>query len=394
MRFLTTIICLFLLAGCASTTGMQDAPTISKAYFAGVSFSGEYKDYEKLYPYSYAVAHKTDAKGNIVDRIFREKLANVNNPNVEFSLQLGDTQTMDAVALSFAINMENVTVSKISGNDYKLVLNIFAEILIFDFSQKKAINSYPVSYQYVSVFNHEPSKREILSIVEGLYLGNNPDVKTNILDLATDQLKTLTIKGKYGNRLKVTDVSFGEDINTMLQKSNNPTDMYKTIIAQSFSKYLTANQGVAVLPYTKGQTIGSKMAARFVNGDIYNLEIPTSDFGIEINVDKFKTAQRKQANTTYHAFFTYCRIKLLQPDLNKVYMDLPLRGAEGTMLFSGQEPDLRASYTETLMNLFDNFSKNVTEIDDDWIAKSIAPDNIKKAKKEFSEFDKIIRKCK
>ena len=151
-----------------------------------------------------------------------------------------------------------------------------------------------------------------------------------------------------------------------------------------------------MLPYTKGQTIGSKMAARFVNGDVYNLEIPSADYVFNIDILNFKTlTDNAQSKTTQtQGFFAYTNIEMLQPDLNKKYMDSKFRGTEHVILLKGQQPALRLSYLETLMNLFDGFSQNISEVNDEWYEKTFHPATFDKMEKEFEQVHEIVNRCK
>ena len=331
-----------------------------------------------------------------MDTIFVKKLKTLNNPSLNVLTSLGNTESADALAMSLAIDLETVSVSQISSTQYKLVADLYTQILVFDFNEKKIINSYPINLQYITLFDHKPAQREISAIFEGFYTGENPEVKTNLFDLAIEKMNNIQIKPKYGNRLKVNRVEISPEAKKILSSLGQQEDNFKTIIAQSFSRYLVDNQQVAMLPYTKGQTIGSKMAARFVNGDVYNLEIPGADYVFNIDILNFKTlTDNAQSKTTQtQGFFAYTNIEMLQPDLNKKYMDSKFRGTEHVVLLKGQQPALRLSYLETLMNLFDGFSQNISEVNDEWYEKTFHPATFDKMEKEFEQVHEIVNRCK
>lgn len=392
MKYIKLFVAVLLLSSCASQgikTTKYQAP--QNVYFAGVSFTGDFKDNALNYPYSYDISKK-----KALDTIFVQKLKTLNNPSLNLLTSLGNTETADALAMSLAINLETASVSQVAASQYKLVADLYTQILVFDFNEKKVINSYPINLQYITLFNHKPDKKEISTIFEGFYTGENPEVKTNLFDLAIEKMNHIQIKPKYGNRLKVNRVEVSPEAEKILSSLKQPKDNFKTIIAQSFSRYMVDNQQVAMLPYTKGQTIGGKMAARFVNGDIYNLEIPSADYVFNIDILNFKTliddAQSKTTKT--QGFFAYTNIEMLQPDLNKKYMDSKFRGTEHVVLLNGQQPALRESYLETLMNLFDGFSQNITETNDDWYEKTFHPSTFGQIKNEFKQIRTIINRCK
>lgn len=392
MKYIKLFVAVLLLSSCASQgikTTKYQAP--QNVYFAGVSFTGDFKDNKLNYPYSYDIS-----KNKPLDTMFVKKLKTLNNPSLNVLTSLGNTESADALAMSLAIDLETTSVSQISSTQYKLVADLYTQILVFDFNEKKVINSYPINLQYITLFDHKPAQREISAIFEGFYTGENPEVKTNLFDLAIEKMNNIQIKPKYGNRLKVNRVEISPEAKKILSSLGQQEDNFKTIIAQSFSRYLVDNQQVAMLPYTKGQTIGSKMAARFVNGDVYNLEIPGADYVFNIDILNFKTlTDNAQSKTTQtQGFFAYTNIEMLQPDLNKKYMDSKFRGTEHVILLKGQQPALRLSYLETLMNLFDGFSQNISEEDEEWYEKTFHPSTFEKVEKEFEQVHEIVNRCK
>lgn len=360
-------------------------------YFAGFSFSGSFKDNKINYPYTLSLSKKIP-----LDSILASKLKTVNNPSIELLTSLGNTNNADALAVSLALDLETVNISQLSEKSFKVIIDLYFQILVFDFSEKKIINSYPINLQYITLYDHEPTDREIRSIFEGFYTGSNPDVKTNIFDLAVEKMNQISIKPKYGNRIIVGHVDLTNAAKKILSDLKQPEDNFKTIVAQSFSRYMVDNQNIAMLPYTKGQAIGGKMAARFVNGNVYNLTIPEADYLFNIQIKDFKTLSdtSQSATTTTQGFFVYTNIEMKQPDLNKVYLDDKFRGSETVVLINGQKPNLKLSYMETLMELFKGFSLNISDKDNDWYEKAISPDQYDIIEEKFEKLNKILQKCK
>ena len=394
MKWIKLLCLTIFLSSCAAGNVQQSpkvtAETTQNVYFAGLSFTGNFKDNKLNYPYSYEIAKKLP-----VDRLFVEKLKNVDNPSLNLLTSLGNTDEADALAMSLSIDLETVNIAK-TAEKYKVVIDLYAQILVFDFNEKKIINSYPINLQYITFFNHNPSKKEIQAIFEGFYTGENPEVKTNLFDLAVENLNNAQIKPKYGNRLAVSKVVVSDKAKKMLTEMKQSEDNFKTITAQSFSRYIVDNQNAAMLPYTKGQVIGSKMSARFVNGDVYNLEIPAPDYVFNIEIRDFKNLSDNAGSSTteLYGFFVYTKIEMMQPDLNKKYMDSKFRGFDEVVLMKGQKPNFLLSYQETLMNLFNNFSKNISDTDDEWYEKTLHPSQYDIVEEQFEQVNDVINSCK
>lgn len=392
MRIINVLLVVFFLVSCASNNIQSTyEQTVQDVYFAGISFSGNYKDNKKNYPYSYEISQRLP-----LDTIFNEKLKGIQNPHINLLKSLGDAKSGQAIALSLAIDLETISVTPYENGKYKAVADLYAQLLVFDFQEKKVINSYPVNVQYITLFDNKPTITDISKIYEGFYTGNNKDVKTNLFDLAVKKLNTVVIKARYGHRLKVGKVNISSRANKKLKKLHQDKDNVKTVVAQSFSKYMVDNQNIAMLPYTKGQAIGGKMAGRFINGDIYNLEIPEADYLFDISIKDFKKYRNTtQSNTTdILGYFVYTNIKLIQPDLHKTYMNNKFRGTGTAIVMKGQRPDGWPAYLETMMNLYNNFSKNITETDDEWYENTFPPEKFSKVKEEFKDIKEILNHCR
>ena len=138
MKYIKLIIAVLLLSSCASQgikNASYEAP--QNVYFAGISFTGNFKDNKLNYPYSYDIS-----KNMALDAIFAKKLQTLNNPHLNVLTSLGNTESSDALAISLAIDLETVSVSQISSSQYKLVADLYTQILVFDFPYKFAIHYF------------------------------------------------------------------------------------------------------------------------------------------------------------------------------------------------------------------------------------------------------------
>ena len=92
---------------------------------------------------------------------------------------------------------------------------------------------------------------------------------------------------------------------------------------------------------------------------------------------------------------SYVRIKLIQPDLDKVYFDEKFKNGLNVE-FSKRATKNKESfewifYMDSLKILFDEFSKQTIKIDKKWLKSS--SDN-KKIHKLFKKVNEIYDKCK
>ena len=126
--------------------------------------------------------------------------------------------------------------------------------------------------------------------------------------------------------------------------------------------------------------IGAKMKQQFVNSDvIYDIELPKPDFNINITVRGFKKVLAKKSDVNNIYFWaSFLNLKIYQPDLNKVYMDDDLKNVIKKSIPS-QIQDVNDWYKFyiTTYELFDDFSLNINNPDDEWLKNVNDSENFK-----------------
>lgn len=213
--------------------------------------------------------------------------------------------------------------------------------------------------------------------MQGLLTGELPEIEVSFLDVAVQRLASTVVRPRYGMRLKVRTVDIDQrglkSFSALGGTTSQICSLYALLLTRSFVDRLN----VAMLPYTKGQAIGSKMTGRFVDGRAYQLSIPDGDYVIDLHLLGLKTLSQdnEDGKTFNQAFFVFLGIHIEQPDLGKVYFDQPMRGTGTALLLKGQKPGLSASYLETSAALLDGFAECLRDENDDWIAQNISPTN-------------------
>ena len=349
-------------------------------YFAGVSFTGNFSDRNANYPNSYALS----ANGRL-DKAFVAELQNHQFENLVLETALGESShASDAISASLSIDLETVSTSYAKGIGYKTVADIYAQVLFFNFDTKKIISSLPINQQYITVTKNKPTSKEIRKIFESMIFGTDPRVKKSLLVLAAEKLEKAQVHSEYGVRYKVRNVEFANPARETVRTFSVTPEQFKTITAQMLTRSLVDNLQVAVVPYTKGQTIGAKMPARFANGDAFTFELPPADYAFDLKFHKFETA-RNTSNRALdsEAYFVFTNIRFEQPDLQKKYIDRNFRATATNTLVKGQKSDPQVVYLETIFNFFEGLTKNIEDADTEWLKTVVHPDNVSETRKQL-----------
>jgi hypothetical protein len=361
--------------------------------YGGFSFIGNHSDNKLLYPHSVDLLRElNDKKVPLLEEALLLKVSEVERDDVNFIIgRQKDYRSGNTVTMAFAVDWENVAIEKI-GDIYKIVIDLHAQILLFDYGEMKVIGSYPVAIQIRDATDLAPNYDYVHSIIRSLYLDDSYGI--NIFDEFVKRLVDVPVKLSFGQYLQVGNVVIEDKaIKHMPSRDMENVQAFQTLVAQNFGKYLSLNQNVSLLPYSKGEAIGNKMALLFSNGDVFNLTIPEPDYGIDIAVRGFKKAKvgENHAKVVW-AYGSYLRITVVQPDFNKVYLDIPFKNvAIKEIPVSQTIVDDWSAFQESLFAFFYHFTVQVSSPSKKWVMKATKE---KDAKDQFTAFNKILKKAR
>ena len=364
-----------------------------KIFYSGFSFSNLYESNLTLVSYSSELIKEIDNQNglNIISSTLLNTINNSNFLNIDLdteNLLNFDKYPDNAVVMSVALQHEEFTQEyNYNSKTYVGFYDAYFQILFYDFSNKNLIASIPYDFEIQILSNEKLNKNQIQSRIKDFYLNDKP------FDLLEQKINQFSIKQKYDRRIGITNVNIEdrafEVMPADLKKYQNAI---KNLIAQTFSKRLSMNHNIAIVPYMEGQSIGNVMKLRFVQTDeVYSIQLPDPDYHININLKGFKKVLAKTSDVEdLFLYGSFLDFKILQPDLNKVYFDHGLRGVTKIKIPKGQSEinDWR-KYYYNMEILFDNFSKNITKQDKKWL-KETTKNNIKKDLKNLKQLiDKV-----
>ena len=369
LLFILLILC---INGCAAPQKAQrPTPPIveeelaqrHRIFYAGFAFISDYENIGQNFKHSFRLSRERESGSGlpVLENALRSRMSHVKTGNMSVVVsELGQMNKGEGLAMAFALDNETVSIEKIREN-YKLVIDLGAQILFFDFDGMKVIGAYPIAIQFIDILTHRPSDKEISQRIRDLYLSRRHNL--NIFDEFKKRLATIFIKPKFSSSIGVSKVWVEERAYPFLPPGyRKNSDSLNTFLAQHFSKYLSSNQSVSILPYSKGHAIGKKMAARFSDGRVYMLKIPEADYEIELTLRGFKKKRHDQTTIgSSWLYGAYIRLKIWEPLLPKVYMDKELVYAVTKIVPATQTmvSDWPA-YQEALFSLFDSFTKEVS----------------------------------
>ena len=203
----------------------------------------------------------------------------------------------------------------------------------------------------------------------------------------------LRIRPHYNCHIKVSRLTLHPDVSRRLREQNLDPTSYTNQMAQYVEMFISTYQGIPLIPYTKGEAIGGKMTARFVNGNIYELAFPSPDYIIETRIGPFKLIKSEKPNYTQYGFASFIRFRFYQPDSGNVYMDSIFRNIPivtvdksfGIVLDQWQE------FQKSVRSLLVQLSKQISIRDESWFSRSTRGDNLSE---RMEKIESILEKCR
>jgi hypothetical protein len=310
-----------------------------------------------------------------------------------FDLKLNELATTDnenSLAFTLALQNELTSIEKI-GDNYKLLIQIDAQLLFFNYNTMTIAASYPVRIQLTDVKSSFPSEDAIQKRYRKVLLEST---SINLFEEATKTLSTINLQSSYANTIQVVNSNISDKAFELASDKSIQYRRYLTeYFAQSFSQALSTNQSISVLPYIKGHAVGNKLAGRYANGGVYSLDVPEPDYAIDLNVMAFKRQlySEEVAGKSY-IYASQAEFRFYEPFTNKTYFQEKLfNGATKVIPASQTSIDHWPAYQESLLVLFDKVTFQLDKPNKKWLKKHSGNHNNFNA---FKSLKRIIEKCR
>jgi hypothetical protein len=362
----------------------------STVAFAGFAYAGNANTIDSRYKFSRRYENHLITKGSDINASLRQLLS---GRKYRFGLNMtdnADAKGDEALVTALMVTGETISEERF-GSIHKLLIQVRAQTLIFDFKDKKIRRTYPLSFAYLDVLDHSPTDTEIDDRVAIAYEGAQG--KPGILSRYAEALTAATLPVTGELFLQITNVSIAPDAQAAVPPEiSTVPGAAESWLADHFDEALNSKAGIPLFPYTKGYAIGNVMAVRLGDAD-FNLEIPTPDWEISITltgVRKVKYAENA-AGTSY-VYGAYATIKLSEQGGTRTALDAQFKNGEVKAVPSSQSyvDDLPA-YNDSVRGLFDKLSQVLGGQDLPWLkSAAITPDIDKQIKLARG----VLQQCK
>jgi hypothetical protein len=359
-------------------------------YFAGFAYTGNAADVKSTLPVTSRVL---DADGGAaLNASLKTALTGRSYPGYVLVFDhLGNVADgNNNTALALSIDRETTSVEQI-GNQYKVLVELATQALFFDFSEKQVLGAYPITLQSIDVMSHAPARADLDRMMRRLITGTDA---MSLVPAFASRLASIALPNAATRRLRVMRVDVLPEALKMAPAAYKTSpDRLAAQAAHEFGKFLAENQHVALLPYSPGNAIGGAMAARFADGRVYQLTIPDADYAIVLTLRGFKRIdQPGTAIGKAIVYGAFVDIGVSEPLSGKSYFNHQVKyGATKVVPVTQANVDDWAASYETLLLLFDDFTRAVGKPDASWAATHLGDRN---ARTDLTKLKELIDQCR
>lgn len=356
-------------------------------YFAGAAFTSGVQAALQSMPVTDRVLGQSGLA--IVNQQLLKALAAV--PPKHISLEYSELASLDgstnATVLAAAIDRETVLIERI-GSQHKLLYEVAVQALFFDFRDKQVRFSIPITIQRIEVFDEQPTHEQVNAVASRALLSTET---ASVASALASALENVTLPSAASRRLRLVDVSVSEAVRERLPGFAQLVDA--GVVGHEASKLISAQWHLGLLPYQSGQAVGGAMAARFADGRVYNLTIPTPDYRIVLRLDDFRSRILKETPAFRQQLFgAYFTIQVDEPLSGTAYFDQALRqGSTKTIPTTQGSVDDTSAYYETLLTGIASFAQAATDAASPWLPQQVDERAVSKQMKSLSELIALCR---
>lgn len=371
---------------------LAKATSTPNVYFSGVAFTGNASDIPSEFPHLSRAIDST-MNGRINAQI-RDLLKHHPTKLKVLFDQLGSIDdAAQSTALALGLDRETTSVVKI-GDVYKVRLEISMQLLFFDFKEKQVLGGFPVIMDYIDTKSTAPTEEEIQNDFNQMVMGS--DRQHSIADEFVAELALVSVPSPSSKHLRVSSVELDPKAREYLAHYAPTVDanILKGQLAQEFGKYLATNLNLSILPYASNQALGGSMAARFVEGEAFQLKIPEADYSISLAVAGFKKVEQGHNNVSKgYLYGAFVDLAVTEPLSGKVFFSQRIKqGAVESVPVTQANTDDWAAASDTLRLLFNNFTLALSNPAEKWSASALPSGST--PQKEFNALRGLVQSCR
>jgi hypothetical protein len=358
--------------------------------YAGFAYAGNANDITSRFKYSKRYEARLQGQGTDISSKLRQIVIGGHYPfelNSSATMELKGDETL---VTALAVTGETIS-EETFGSVHKLLVQIRAQAMIFDFQSKLLLRAYPLSFAYLDALDHAPSDAEIDERVAKVYEGDQG--KDGILVRYREALAHTTLPRNDALFLQITSVTIDPDAAPGIPPAlSQQRGAAETWLADHLDEALNTYAGVPVIPYSVGYALGNVMQVNLGNSN-FNIKFPEANVQVSVELTSVKRVQYAQNNVgASYIYGTFATIRIAaqgsaRPTLNASFKNGEVKAVPATQ---GYVDDLPA-YNDSIRGLFNKLSDELGGKDSPWLKSATSAPDIAA---QLAASRGLLQKCK
>jgi len=361
---------------------------------AGLAYSGSASTISNRFPYTQMYEEQRKVAGAPIFQEIYQGINKSGSENISIKPQIDELKGKDqALVTALVLGSETVSIEQF-GQLNKLMVLIRGQAMFFDFKSMNIVRSYPISFAYVDLLDHTPSKMEILERVKLVYEGAND--KPGLINRFVNTVAKAKLPRQVSRYVQITEVQIKPDaLNVLPDYIKSEPGAVETWAADLVGEAISTRAGIPIVPYAKGYAIGNVMSLRVSDGAVWELKLPKPDYEMSVEFSGFKKVKfsEVEGGATSFVYGAYSGIKIQEPLTGKVFLEAPLKNGETSVIPASQKyvddfPHFYNALNLTFVKLAQILDGKV---DEKWIKSATSVKNIDQ---QISQTKELIKLCK
>ena len=274
---------------------------------------------------------------------------------------------------------------------HKLLVQIRAQAMIFDFQSKMLLRAYPLSFTYLDALDHAPSDAEIDDRIAKVYEGVQG--RDGIFGRYVAALSHATLPRNDGLFLQITNVTIDADVKPAIPEAlSQYRGAAETWAADHLDEALNSYAGVPVIPYSTGYAVGNVMQLQLANSD-FSIKFPEPNVEVSMELTGVKRVPYAQNSVgTSYIYGAFAIIKIATHDSTHATLNAQFKNGEVKEVpVTQQYVDDLPAYDDAIRGLFDKLSEVLGGKDTPWLKSATTTPDIKA---QLFATRGLLQKCK
>jgi hypothetical protein len=275
----------------ASTVEARQNATVANAptaIFAGVGYLASLSGVPKLFPYTWQIDSLAELSGDGLSRRFFRSLEKA---GVHLS---SDLAPRPGIAFALAFDGETTLRERLA-NHGRVVVEISAQLLAYDFSEQQVLAAFPVFIDRVDIIPDAMVTGYETRMRDTLFQLVTSEDRPSLLSLAAASYSRLRVRDGLPCKIQVEQVTLDSSVRRIRVGHFEDDSAVGRKLSDLFVRsWITATQ-YPLLPSGRTHVVGNTMALRFSDGRTVELKIPAPDYVIVL--DSARTRRQTVASS-------------------------------------------------------------------------------------------------